>query len=71
PPSELVAFYGLGRHHNLRLLRSLKASDFSKSAFHPELQRELTVADLVEMMGGHGAAHLQQIEKLKAAASKQ
>src|SRR5208283_4690327 len=70
PASELVAFYGLGRHHNLRLLRSLKASDFSKSAFHPELQREVTVADIVERMGGHGASHLHQIERLKAAASK-
>jgi len=30
---ELVASYGLGRHHNLRLLRSLKAPDFAKSAF--------------------------------------
>src|SRR5208337_3798104 len=70
PPSELVAFYGLARHHNLRLLRSLKAPDLSKSAFHPEMQREMTVADLVERMGGHGAAHLQQIEKLKAAAGK-
>ena len=68
PPSELVAFYGLGRHHNLRLLRSLKASDLSKSAFHPELQRQVTAADLVEMMAGHGAAHLRQIEELKAAA---
>jgi hypothetical protein len=48
----------------------LKASDLSKSAFHPELQREVTVADLVERIGGHGAGHLQQIEKLKAAASK-
>ena len=70
PASELIAFYGLGRHHNLRLLRSLKASDFSKSAFHPEAQREVTVADLVERMSGHGTAHLQQIEKLKAAVSK-
>ena len=69
PPSELVEFYGLGRHHNLRLLRNLKASDLSKSAFHPEMQREITVADLVERMAGHGAVHLQQIEKLKAAAS--
>lgn len=69
-PSELVAFYGLGRHHNLRLLRGLKPSDLSKSAFHPELQREVTVADLVERMGGHGAAHLQQIEKVKAAATR-
>src|SRR5271167_1382226 len=68
PPSELVAFYGLARHHNLRLLRNLKASDLSKSAFHPEMQRETTVAELVERMGGHGAAHLQQIERLKAAA---
>jgi hypothetical protein len=67
--SELVAFYGLGRHHNLRLLRSLKASHFFKSAFHPEMQREMTVADLVERMGAHGAAHLQQIEELKASAS--
>ena len=68
PPSELVAFYELARHHNLRLLRNLKASDLSKSAFHPEMQRETTVAELVERMGGHGAAHLQQIERLKAAA---
>jgi DinB superfamily len=68
PPSELVAFYGLARHHNLRLLRTLKASDLSKSAFHPELQKEMTAADLVERMGGHGAGHLRQIEKLKAAA---
>lgn len=67
-PAELVAFYGLARYHNLRLLRSLKDSDFSKSAFHPEMQQEITVADLVERMGGHGAAHLQQIENLKAAA---
>jgi hypothetical protein len=68
PASELVAFYGLGRHHNLRLLRSLKASDFSKSAFHPEMQKDMSVADLVERMGGHGAGHLQQIERLKTAA---
>lgn len=69
PPSELVAFYGLGRHHNLRLLRSLEPSDLLKSAFHPEMQREITVAVLVERMGAHGAAHLQQIEKLKTAAN--
>jgi hypothetical protein len=70
PPMELVAFYALARHHNLRLLRSLKASDLTKSAFHSEMQRDMTVAELVERMGGHGAAHLQQIERLKAAASR-
>lgn len=65
PPVELVAFYGLARHHNMRLLRRLKPADLTKSAFHPELQREMTVADIVERMGGHGAGHLKQIEKLK------
>ena len=70
PPSELVAFYGLGRHHNLRLLRTLKPADLSRSAFHPEMQQQMTVADLVQRMAGHGAAHLRQIEKLKAAARR-
>jgi hypothetical protein len=70
PPSELVAFYGLARHHNLRLLRTLKDADFSKSAFHPEMQHEVTVAELVQRMAGHGAAHLRQIEILKAASQK-
>jgi hypothetical protein len=66
PPSEVLAFYGLARHHNLRLLRSLSVSDLDKSAFHPETQSQVTVADLVERMAGHGAAHLQQIQRLKA-----
>src|SRR5215831_8284984 len=70
PPSELVAFYGLARHHNLRLLRTLGLSDLSKSAFHPEIQGNVTVADLVERIGRHGGAHLQQIKKLKAEAKK-
>ena len=65
PPAELLAFYGIARHHNLRMLRRAKEADLSKSAYHPELQREVTVAELVERMGGHGAGHLQQIEKLK------
>jgi len=68
PPAELLAFYGLGRHHNLRLLRTLKPADLSKSAFHPEMQQQMTVADLIQNMAAHGAAHLEQIEKLKAAA---
>lgn len=62
---ELVALYGLNRHHNLRLLRRLKADDLRKSAFHPELNRQVTVAEMVEKMSGHGAGHLQQIERLK------
>ena len=70
PAPELVAFYGLARHHNLRILRRLTPSDYAKSAFHPEVQRDVTVAALVERMGGHGAGHLEQIEKLKSMAYK-
>jgi hypothetical protein len=70
PAPELVAFYGLARHHNLRVLRRVTAGDYAKCAFHPEMQRDVTVAELVEMMGGHGAGHLAQIEKLKSMAKK-
>jgi hypothetical protein len=62
---ELVALYGLNRHHNLRLLRRLKTGDLEKSAFHPEYQKDVTVARLVEQMAGHGSNHLEQIERLK------
>lgn len=65
PPAELVAFYGIARHHNLRLLRSVKLADLSKSAYHPEMQREMTVAEIVERISVHGTNHLGQIEKLK------
>jgi len=67
---ELVALYGLNRHHTLRLLQRLKPADLEKSAFHPELQKQVTVARLVEQMSGHGANHLAQIEKLKKEAKK-
>jgi hypothetical protein len=69
-PAELVAFYGLARHYNLRLLRSLDTAAFAKSAYHPEMQRQLSVAEIVERMGGHGAGHLEQIEKLKKMAGR-
>ena len=67
---ELVALYGLNRHHTLRLLRRLKATDLEKSAFHPERQANVTVGRLIEMMSGHGENHLGQIEKLKKEATK-
>jgi hypothetical protein len=69
-PPEMVALYGLNRHHNVQLLRRLKPGDLEKSAFHPEVQRNITVADLLERMGEHGAGHLEQIERLKTDAGK-
>ena len=62
---EMVALYGLNRHANLQLLRRLPISDLEKSALHPELKRQVSVAEILEMMSRHGPNHLQQIEKLK------
>jgi DinB family protein len=70
PPAELVALYGLNRLQNLRLLRRVKLEDLKKSAFHPEIQGNVTVETLVERMSTHGASHLSQIEKLKKEAGK-
>src|SRR5438128_11754501 len=61
-PAELVAVYGLNRHANVQLLRRLKLTDLEKSAFHPELNRNVTVAEMVERMAGHGSNHQEQIE---------
>jgi hypothetical protein len=69
-PPELVALYGLNRHHNLRLLRRLKPADLEKSAFHPEYKQDMTVAVMVERIGGHGVNHLAQIERLKKEAGR-
>jgi DinB family protein len=65
PAPEMVALYGLNRHYNLRLLRRLQPGDLEKSAYHPELKRDVTVGEYIEKMGGHGANHLEQIERLK------
>jgi hypothetical protein len=49
----------------VRLLNRLNVADLEKAAFHPEYQKNQSVADLVERMATHGANHLAQIEKLK------
>jgi hypothetical protein len=51
------------------LLRRLKSADLGKSAYHPELKHDVTVADYVEKMATHGANHLVQIERLKKQAA--
>lgn len=65
PPAEMIALYALNRHANLRLLRRMTPKDLEKFAFHPQTEREVTVAECVEEMGTHGAIHLEQIERLK------
>ena len=62
---ELVALYGLNRHHTLQLLRRIKLADLEKTAFHPELRKNVNVAEYVQRLSAHGANHLQEIERLK------
>ena len=62
---ELVALYGLNRHATLQLLRRVKLQDLEKSAYHPELKKPMTVANIVEQIAAHGPNHLAQIERLK------
>src|SRR5260370_42378928 len=69
-PAELVALYGLNRYHSLQLLRRLQPDDLEKSAYHPELKKDVTIAEYAEKMSGHGANHLQQIERLKKGTGK-
>ena len=68
--AELVAQYGLNRHHNLRLLRRISVDDLKKSAYHPEKKADETVEELVLRIVRHDANHLAQIENLKQQASK-
>jgi hypothetical protein len=70
PAPQLVALYGLNRHHNLQLLRRVKPGDLEKSAYHPELKHDVTVGEYVEKMGTHGESHLAQIERLKKQAAE-
>ena len=65
PPAELVAQYGLMRRSNVRLLRRIKVEDLQMGAFHPELNRKMTLEEWVERLHIHGPNHRGQIEKLK------
>jgi hypothetical protein len=69
-PAELVAQYGLNRHHNLRLLRRLKPDDLNKTAWHPELNANVDLEDMVQRLANHDTNHLEQIERLKKEAEK-
>ena len=66
---EMLALYALVRRANLRLLRRVQSGDLEKGGFHPERNRKVTVAELVEMMAKHGPNHLEQIARLKQQAA--
>jgi DinB superfamily len=65
PVPEMIALFGVNRHHNLRLLRAVTVEDLKKGAHHPELKRDMTLEEMVLKLDGHSSSHLEQIEKLK------
>lgn len=69
PPEEFLDAYLAARRANVRLLRRLRASDLEKGAFHPEMNRKVTLSELIGMMAAHEPNHLQQIERLKQQAT--
>ena len=69
PTADLLAQYAIVRRSNVRLLRRIKIEELQKSAFHPELKRQMTLEEWVERLHAHGPNHRAQIEKLKRAAA--
>ena len=65
PAPEMIALFGVNRHHNLRILRRVKAQDLNKSAYHPELKRDVHLSEIVEKLDSHTENHLRQIEAIK------
>jgi len=65
PAPEMIALFGVNRHHNLRILRRVKSQDLNKSAYHPELKRDVQLSEIVEKLDSHTQNHLRQIERLK------
>lgn len=62
---ELIAQFGVNRFHSLRLLRRIRPEDLEKSGFHPERNRQVSLAEIVQYWVGHGPNHFAQIERLK------
>jgi uncharacterized damage-inducible protein DinB len=62
---ELIAQFGVNRFHSLRLLRRIQVGELDKSGFHPEKNRQVTLAEIVQYWVGHGPNHIAQIERLK------
>jgi hypothetical protein len=53
----------------VRLLRRQRPPDLEKGGFHPEKQREVSLAELIRTMRGHEPNHAAQVEHHQAAGS--
>ena len=62
-----LALFEAARNWNLRLLTTVSEDDRHRPTTHPE-RGTMTFWTIVETMAGHDINHLQQIEKIAAAA---
>lgn len=62
---ELIAQFGVNRFHNLRILRRARLEAFSKSGFHLERNRQVTLEEMFQYWVAHGPNHIAKIERLK------
>jgi len=62
PKHSLATFRAL-REENLRLLRSLKPSEWKRYGMHQERGRE-TIQRMAQMIAGHDLNHIRQIEHI-------
>lgn len=60
---DALATFSALRQWNVALVRSLGNADFAKTVNHPE-RGDMTLATIVETMGGHDLNHLAQIEAI-------
>jgi hypothetical protein len=65
PIADSLDFFRSTRLATVRMLSRIEADDLKRSAYHPEHQRQVTLAELCGMMVGHVQNHLGQIERLK------
>lgn len=68
-PSELLALYAASRRGNLRVLNLVSPDQLERGGYHPELGRQVTLAEWIDRVRRHDANHLAQIERLKREAS--
>ena len=58
-----LATFSAVRQWNLALARSFTAADRARPVNHPE-RGDMTLANIVETMGGHDRNHLKQLEEI-------
>ncbi len=68
--ADALLLFQTNRQANLRLFRSLPVKELDRSGYHLKLQRNVSIAEIVERLVKHDKNHLGQIEALKEKAPR-